>query len=177
MSPLEKRRADSVSKAEMLNTAQRYFLCPLLFLCAVDSVWAVDRSRHISQYERTAWRGQDGVFSGSPNAISQTTDGYLRIGTQAGLVKSACLADSAWKVTILGLLAGDSGYLLISSPKLWEDGTAVWRFRPPLFARRCRQVIRVLNFLNTSETIEFILDFSTGDAGWVNICELRSVGF
>ncbi len=133
--------------------------------------------RHISQYERTAWRGQDGVFSGSPNAISQTTDGYLRIGTQAGLVKSACLAYSAWKVTILGLLAGDSGYLLISSPKLWEEGTAVWRFRPPLFARRCRQVIRVLNFLNTSETIEFILDFSTGDAGWVNICELRSVGF
>jgi hypothetical protein len=58
MSPLEKRRADSVSKAEMLNTAQRYFLCPLLFLCAVDSVWAVDRSRHISQYERTAWRGR-----------------------------------------------------------------------------------------------------------------------
>src|SRR5216683_587570 len=87
MSPLEKRRADSVSKAETLNIAQRYLLCLLLFLCAVNSVWAVDPSRHISQNEHTAWRGQDGVFSGSPNAISQTTDGYLWIGTQAGLVR------------------------------------------------------------------------------------------
>jgi ligand-binding sensor domain-containing protein len=53
----------------------------------VTSVWAVDPSRHISQYAHTAWRIQDGVFSGSPNAISQTTDGYLWIGTQAGLVR------------------------------------------------------------------------------------------
>jgi hypothetical protein len=34
-----------------------------------------------SQCAHTAWRIQDGVFSGAPNAITQTTDGYLWIGT------------------------------------------------------------------------------------------------
>ena len=43
---------------------------------AVSSVWAVDPSRHISQYAHRL-EGSGGVFSGAPNAISQTTDGYL----------------------------------------------------------------------------------------------------
>src|SRR6266566_5415378 len=63
------------------------FLCTLSVLFAASSVRAVDPSRHISQYSHTAWRIQDGVFSGSPNAISQTADGYLWIGTEAGLLR------------------------------------------------------------------------------------------
>jgi ligand-binding sensor domain-containing protein len=59
----------------------------LLFLFAVSSLWAVDPSRHISQYAHTTWRIQDGVFSGAPHAITQTTDGYLWIGTEAGLLR------------------------------------------------------------------------------------------
>src|ERR1700685_3798256 len=46
---------------------------------------ALDPNRKISQYGHTAWRIQDGVFSGAPHAITQTTDGYLWIGTEAGL--------------------------------------------------------------------------------------------
>jgi signal transduction histidine kinase/ligand-binding sensor domain-containing protein len=87
VSPLEKRRAGSAPKAERPSIPLWRFLCFLLFLVAVNSVWAVDPSRHISQYAHTAWRIQDGVFSGSPNAITQTTDGYLWIGTEAGLVR------------------------------------------------------------------------------------------
>jgi signal transduction histidine kinase/ligand-binding sensor domain-containing protein len=51
------------------------------------SAAAVDPSKHISQYSHTAWRIQDGIFSGAPNAITQTSDGYLWIGTQTGLVR------------------------------------------------------------------------------------------
>src|SRR6266851_4647644 len=87
VSPLKKCRADSAPKAERSNIPRGHFLSLLLLLFSVNSVWAVDPSRHISQYGHTAWRVQDGVFSGSPNAISQTTDGYLWIGTQAGLVR------------------------------------------------------------------------------------------
>jgi signal transduction histidine kinase/ligand-binding sensor domain-containing protein len=87
VSPLEKRRAESAPKAERLNIARWHFLGLLLFLFAASSVWAVDPSRHISQYAHTAWRVQDGVFSGAPNAITQTADGYLWIGTQAGLLR------------------------------------------------------------------------------------------
>jgi len=84
VSPLEKRRADSAPKAEALGVPRRHFLSLLLFLFAVSSLWAVDPSRHISQYAHTTWRIQDGVFSGAPHAITQTTDGYLWIGTEAG---------------------------------------------------------------------------------------------
>ncbi len=87
VSPLEKRRAGSAPRAEMWEIPLCRFLSLLLFLFAVKSVWAVDPSRHISQYAHTAWRIQDGVLSGTANAISQTTDGYLWIGTEAGLVR------------------------------------------------------------------------------------------
>jgi signal transduction histidine kinase/ligand-binding sensor domain-containing protein len=87
VSPLKKCRADSAPRAERSNIPRWHFLNLLLFLCAVNSIWAVDTSRHISQYAHTAWRLQDGVFNGAPNAITQTADGYLWIGTQAGLLR------------------------------------------------------------------------------------------
>jgi len=48
---------------------------------------AVDPNTRISQYWHTAWRVQDGVFDSAPNAIAQTNDGYIWIGTNSGLVK------------------------------------------------------------------------------------------
>ncbi len=48
---------------------------------------ALDPKRQISQYAHTAWRIADGFFSGTPQAIAQTADGYLWIGTEAGLVR------------------------------------------------------------------------------------------
>ena len=48
---------------------------------------ALDPSRQISQYAHTAWRISDGFFNGTPQAIAQTADGYLWIGTEAGLVR------------------------------------------------------------------------------------------
>src|SRR5713226_3116418 len=45
--------------------------CVLFLLLGLNSLWAVDPSRHISQYAHTAWRIQDGVFSGRPTVISQ----------------------------------------------------------------------------------------------------------
>jgi signal transduction histidine kinase/ligand-binding sensor domain-containing protein len=87
VSPLEKRRVDSAPTAERANSARRHFLSLLLSLLAAGPAWAVDPSRHISQYAHTAWRIQDGVFSGTPKAISQTTDGFVWIGTTSGLVR------------------------------------------------------------------------------------------
>ncbi len=62
-------------------------LC-LAFACiGVDAAYAVDPSRPISQYAHTAWRLDDGFFRGEPTAIAQTVDGYLWIGTRAGLLR------------------------------------------------------------------------------------------
>ncbi len=48
---------------------------------------ALNPSRQISQYAHTAWRISDGFFNGTPQAIAQTADGYLWIGTEAGLLR------------------------------------------------------------------------------------------
>jgi signal transduction histidine kinase/ligand-binding sensor domain-containing protein len=51
------------------------------------SAHALDPSHWISQYAHTAWRLQDGALAGAPMALAQTTDGYLWVGTRAGLVR------------------------------------------------------------------------------------------
>jgi len=84
---LENQRADFVTKTKKLNIPRSVPVCFLLCFFAPISLWAVDPSLHISQYAHTAWRIQDGVFSGTPRAISQTTDGYIWIGTKSGLVR------------------------------------------------------------------------------------------
>ena len=65
----------------------RIFLILLCSLLACPSANALDPDRRISQYAHTAWRVRDGVFAGSPTAITQTGDGYVWIGTLAGLLR------------------------------------------------------------------------------------------
>lgn len=75
-----------------LSTAARRRCSRLLFVLTYV-VWftisssALDPNRQVSQYSHTAWRIADGFFSGTPQAIAQTADGYLWIGTEAGLVR------------------------------------------------------------------------------------------
>jgi ligand-binding sensor domain-containing protein len=85
--PPRRSAKNSVSKTKQLKIALSFSVCLLLCCLAVNTAWAVDPTRRISQYAHSVWRIQDGVFSGTPNVISQTTDGYLWIGTQAGLVR------------------------------------------------------------------------------------------
>jgi ligand-binding sensor domain-containing protein len=62
----------------------------LILFCSVlvcPSANAAEPDRRISQYAHTAWRVRDGVFAGAPTAIAQTTDGYVWIGTLAGLLR------------------------------------------------------------------------------------------
>jgi ligand-binding sensor domain-containing protein len=64
----------------------RTCLC-VSFILQEQKLTALEADRRISQYAHTAWRTQDGFFSGYPNSIAQTSDGYLWIGTQAGLMR------------------------------------------------------------------------------------------
>jgi PAS domain S-box-containing protein len=58
-----------------------------LLLVALPRALALDPDRRISQYAHTAWRVRDGAFAGAPSGITQTTDGYVWIGTHAGLLR------------------------------------------------------------------------------------------
>ena len=53
----------------------------------VSDAFGLQPGKHLSQYGHTAWRVQDGFFSGAPTSITQTRDGYIWIGTQSGLVR------------------------------------------------------------------------------------------
>jgi len=75
------------SEARNVRVRQSLPLCVLLLALAASPLRAVDPNRHISQYAHTAWRIQDGVFRGAPFAITQTSDGYIWIGTVSGLVR------------------------------------------------------------------------------------------
>jgi ligand-binding sensor domain-containing protein len=46
-----------------------------------------------------AWRIQDGFFGGAANAIAQTADGYLWIGTQTGLLRFDGIRFVPWTPT------------------------------------------------------------------------------
>jgi len=56
-------------------------------LGAFRTALAVDPGRMLSQYSHTAWRLQDGDLPSPVFPITQTRDGYLWIGTQAGVLR------------------------------------------------------------------------------------------
>jgi ligand-binding sensor domain-containing protein len=58
-------------------------------------VAAVDPHRMISQYGHTAWRTQDG-FLDKPSSLTQTTDGYIWVGTSSGLVRFDGVTFTHW---------------------------------------------------------------------------------
>jgi C4-dicarboxylate-specific signal transduction histidine kinase/ligand-binding sensor domain-containing protein len=108
----------------------------LSLLLAAGSSWAVDSGRHISQYGHTAWRVQDGVFTGAPSAITQTADGYMWIGTENGVVRFDGVRFTPWKPgrnelpssDILDVLGARDGSLWVGTAAgltRWDDGGVV----------------------------------------------------
>ena len=85
---------------------------------------AVDPNKRITQYAHTAWRLQDGLFSGAPHAITQTRDGYLWIGTQNELLRFDGVRLSKWDPP-----AG-ANYLRPESGRFWALVTGVCGSEP-----------------------------------------------
>jgi PAS domain S-box-containing protein len=92
----------------------------------------VDPDRRISQYAHTAWRVRDGVFAGAPTAITQTTDGYLWIGTLGGLLRFDGVRFVRWTpptgehlptTAVISLLGAADGSLWIGT----ASGLAQWK--------------------------------------------------
>src|SRR5215469_2221713 len=104
----------------------------LLLTLVASPVLAVDPNELISQYGHTAWRIRDGYFSSPPKAITQTTDGFLWIGTESGLLRFDGVKFTAWHPPagmqlpndrIFGLLGARDGSLWIGT----DSGLAAWK--------------------------------------------------
>jgi ligand-binding sensor domain-containing protein/two-component sensor histidine kinase len=83
--------------------------------------FALDPNLRITQYRHTAWRVQEGAFGGAPNAIAQTSDGYIWIGTDSGLVRYDGVRFVPWSGPAGGGSVGAPVYSLLGS----SDG-ALW---------------------------------------------------
>lgn len=111
------------------------FLLVALFCGRVSGI---DPSRKISQYGHNMWRIQDGYLPAPPEAIAQTADGYLWVGTAAGLVRFDGVRFVPWASPkgeklpsdqILSLLGASDGSLWIGTTKglaRWKDGILTW---------------------------------------------------
>jgi signal transduction histidine kinase len=104
----------------------------LIFIAA--HVFAIDPDKKISQYAHTAWRTQDGYFSGAPHAITQTADGYIWIGTQNELLRFDGVRVAKWIPPAGGELPQSRIWTLLGSRdgSLWigtDAGLSHWNNR------------------------------------------------
>src|SRR5258708_7132573 len=71
----------------MRRSRRRAFCLLLVGLFFAPLAYALDSSLQVSQYGHSSWRIIDGVLPGIPYYLAQTSDGYLWIGTTAGLAR------------------------------------------------------------------------------------------
>ncbi len=76
-------REDGFGRRWLLRCA----IAGLAAVCFAVSASALDPTRTVSQYIHDSWGTERGLPGGSITAIAQTSDGYLWIGTDKGLVR------------------------------------------------------------------------------------------
>ncbi len=110
---------------------------PVALFLSILPANALNPDVRVSQYAHTAWRLKDGAFTGTPNTVAQTTDGYIWIATDAGLVKFDGVRFVPWQpppgqklpsAPIYSLLGAQDGTLWIGTAgglARWKDNTLV----------------------------------------------------
>src|SRR4051794_3989515 len=62
-------------------------VCACVLLAWCSEAFALNPQLDISQYAHTSWKIRDGFPKGEITSIAQTPDGYLWLGTEAGLFR------------------------------------------------------------------------------------------
>ena len=111
----------------------RELLAVLASLCLSVACTAEGTSKPLSQYLHEQWGSEKGFPGGSINAIAQTPDGYLWMGTQNGLVRF-----DGWNFRLFSQMTKNSnatspvlGLLVDSEGSLWVrlQGPGLLRYR------------------------------------------------
>ncbi len=70
-----------------MGKARTYLVFSLAVLLArCISAFALNPMLDATQYARTSWKVRDGAINGWVAAFAQTSDGYLWLGTEFGIV-------------------------------------------------------------------------------------------
>ena len=70
-----------------MPSPSRWLTTGLALLCLVGEARALDPNHTLSQYSHEEWTTDNNFPGGAINAITQTADGYLWMGTEKGLVR------------------------------------------------------------------------------------------
>ncbi|HUP03775.1 MAG TPA: two-component regulator propeller domain-containing protein, partial [Bryobacteraceae bacterium] len=65
----------------------RLWCCSLPLLACALPAFAIDPSIPVSQYLHTSWTQEEGAALPAIQALAQTSDGYLWLGTATGLIR------------------------------------------------------------------------------------------
>ncbi len=106
------------SLASPSRKRRRAGACLTLTFAMAAPVHALDRPKSITQFTHTAWTSKDGI-PGPVRAIAQTRDGYLWLGTDAGLYRFDGLRFTPYEIdtapphgaAVMSLLAARDGSL------------------------------------------------------------------
>src|SRR5271154_3586311 len=99
-------KRESSKATDMMRYLRSCVIPSLILLSAASPASALDPNLRITQYRHTAWRLQEGAFASAPNAIEQTADGYIWIGTGSGLMKYDGVHFTQWSVPVAKSLSG-----------------------------------------------------------------------
>ena len=130
--------------------------------------------QRLSQYGHSSWHVQDGLFS-SPNGITQTKDGYLWIGTDAGLVRFDGVRFVAWNTFQDANSAGRSvaAVFAASDGSLWlGSGRQVLQLQGSRIARY--EVPGIVSQLTQSSTGEILVAQTRTNGRGGPVCEIAS---
>src|SRR6267154_5805416 len=120
-----------------MNGARRPWRAVLalgVLLSCCPCAFALDPSLDINQYAHTSWKVRDGFAKGRFTSIAQTSDGYLWLGTEFGLLRFDGVRAVPWvppsgqripDTYIRALLGARDGALWIGTLKglaKWKDG-------------------------------------------------------
>ncbi len=107
----------------------------MLFAVEGQALFGLDPQKSITQYAHQVWTTQDGLPNNSVRAIAQTADGYIWLGTHAGLARFDGVEFTVFNQkntrelkndVILALAPGRDGSLWIGSAggylSRWKDG-------------------------------------------------------
>jgi len=146
----------------------------LAFLLAgCRSAFALNPSLDINQYGHSAWTIREGFFKGMIYSIAQTTDGYLWLGTEFGLLRFDGVRLAPWTPPGIERLPSDWIYHLLTS----RDGTLWIGTRAGLASWRDGKLTRYLEMAGYP-VLSLIEDRDgtvwTGQAGGGVLCAIRN---
>ncbi len=108
-----------------LNICRRSLRLFAAIFSFAANAWALDPARPAGQYLRDQWTVEKGFPGGAVNALAQTKDGYLWVGTETGLFRFDGIQfgrireqDKASQAIdqVLGLAVDDAGELFVRLP-------------------------------------------------------------